>query len=372
MNANSGGSFATSQRSDAMVAQARQTVADFINAPAPHEIAFGPSMTAHNLALSRAIAKTLHAGDEIVLTKMDHDANVAPWLRIAEDMNLVVKWVDIHTADCTLDMDSFEAALSTKTKIVATVHAANSVGTINPMSQIADMAHAAGAYHIVDAVQSAPHVPLDVQAMGCDFLLCSAYKFYGPHIGIMWGKAELMDSLPVYKVRPAKDKTPYRWEFGTPSYETINGVMAALNYIADIGVNYGADLADQFTQYAGRRRDFKVGMTVMAKYERELVTYLIEQLQTVQGVTIAGITDASKFAQRVPTVVIRKDGYHPDEIAANLAKQDIYLWSGDYYAVEIMKRLGYANSGGMVRIGLAHYNTQAEIDQLINALHQMD
>ncbi len=371
MNANSGGTFATSRRSDAMVEKARQTVADFINAPSPKEVAFGASMTAHNLALSRAIAQTLKPGDEIVLTKMDHDANVAPWLLIARDLGLTVKWVDIHTADCTLDMDSFEEALSEKTKIVATVHAANSVGTINPVKNIADMTHSAGAYHIVDAVQSAPHVPIDVQDIGCDFLLCSAYKFYGPHVGILWGKYDLMNKLPVYKVRPAKDKTPDRWEFGTQSFETIHAIMAALNYIGDIGVNYGADLADQFTQYEGRRRDMKLGMTVMANYERELISYLIEQLQTLEGITIAGITDPVKYDQRVPTVAMRKDGYHPDQIAEHLAQHDIYVWSGNYYAVEIMERLGYAD-GGMVRIGLAHYNTQSEVDRLIEALATLD
>lgn len=372
MNANSGGTFATSERSDAMVAQARQAFADFINAPSPNEIAFGPTMTAHSFALSRAIAKTLKAGDEIVLTKMDHDANVAPWLRVAEDLGLTVKWVDIRTEDATLDMDSFEAALSEKTKIVATVHAANSVGTINPVSQIADMAHAAGAYHIVDAVQSAPHIPIDVQVIGCDFLMCSAYKFYGPHIGILWGKYELMNSLPAYKVRPAKDKSPDRWEIGTQSFETINGVKAALNYIADVGVNYGGDLADQFNQYTGRRRDFKVGMTVMANYERDLVAYMIEQLQTVEGIHFAGITDPNQFEHRVPTVALRKDGHHPDEIAAHLAKHNIYVWSGHYYAVEIMDRLGYQESGGMVRVGLAHYNTRDEIDSMISALQKLD
>lgn len=367
MNANSGGAFATSQRSDGMVEQARQTVADFINAPSAKEIAFGASMTAHNLALSRAIAQTLKSGDEIVLTKMDHDANVAPWLLIARDLGLSVKWVDIHSEDCTLDMDSFEEALTEKTKVVATVHAANSVGTINPVKQIADMTHSAGAYHVVDAVQSAPHVPIDVQEIGCDFLLCSAYKFYGPHVGIMWGKYELMNELPVYKVRPAKDKSPDRWEFGTQSFETINAVMAALNYIADIGVNYGSDLADQFTPYEGRRRDMKIGMTVMADYERDLVSYLIEQLQLVDDVTIAGITDSSKYDQRVPTVVMRKEGYHPEQVAEHLAQDDIYVWSGHYYAIEIMERLGYTDEG-MVRIGLAHYNTKTEIDRLIRSL----
>ena len=204
MNSNSGGTFVTSQRSDAMVEATRERMADFLNASSKDEIVIGPNMTTLNFALSRAIGKTLSAGDEIVLTKMDHDANISPWLRVAEDIGLTVKWVDINTTDCTLDMDSLEEALTEKTKLVATVHASNAVGTINPMKQIAGMAHAVGAYHVIDAVQSAPHVPIDVQELGCDFLLCSSYKFYGPHLGIMWGRKELLEELPAYKVRPRR------------------------------------------------------------------------------------------------------------------------------------------------------------------------
>jgi len=209
MNANSGGRFKSSQQTDAMVESVREKVADFLNAPDASEVVFGANMTTLNFSLSRALAKTLKAGDEVVLTRMDHDGNVAPWLRIAEDYNLVVRWVDILTEDCTLDLDSLEAALTERTKIVATVHASNAVGTINPVARIGEMAHAANALYVVDAVQSAPHVPLDVQAIGCDFLLCSAYKFFGPHIGILWGRYDLLAQLPVYKVRPSKDKAPY-------------------------------------------------------------------------------------------------------------------------------------------------------------------
>ncbi|MBI5930270.1 MAG: cysteine desulfurase-like protein [Chloroflexi bacterium] len=371
MNANSGGAFATSQRNDAMVEAARQIAADFLNAPDYHEIVFGPNMTTLSFGLSRALGKTLQAGDEIVLTMMDHDANIAPWLRIAEDYGLVVQWVDIKTADCTLDMDSLEAALTDRTKIVATVHASNAVGTINPVQQIAEMAHAAGAYYIVDAVQSAPHVPIDVQAIGCDFLLCSAYKFFGPHIGILWGKFELLESLPAYKVRPSKNVSPYRWETGTPSFETIAGTMAALEYLAKIGTTYSSNEAKHFPNFTGRRLDFKAGMTTMAAYERELVTHLIEVLQGLPGVAIAGITDPAHYHERVPTVVFTKQGHSPLEIATHLAQHDIYVWDGNYYALAIMNRLGKQESGGMVRVGLAHYNTHAEIDQLEAALKKL-
>ena len=243
MNANSGGSFITSRRNDEMTAAVRQHMADFFNAESASEIVIGPNMTSLNFKLSRALAHTLADGDEIVVTRMDHDANIAPWIAIAEERQLEVKWVDIRTADCTLDMDSLEDVLSERTKVVATVHASNAVGTINPIGQIAAMARAVGAWHVVDAVQSAPHAPIDVQAIDCDFLLCSSYKFYGPHLGILWGREDLLNSLPVDKVRPAKDQAPYRWEAGTPSYETWNGLLACLQYWEMLGRCYGeADL----------------------------------------------------------------------------------------------------------------------------------
>jgi cysteine desulfurase family protein (TIGR01976 family) len=347
MNANSGGAFATSQRSDAMVREVRQKAARFLNAPRPEEIVFGPNMTTLNFALSRALAKRLQPGDELVLTRMDHDANVAPWLRLAEDHQLVLRWVDINPEDCTLDMDSLEAALSDRSRIVATVHASNAVGTINPIARIAEMAHAAGALHIVDAVQSAPHIPIDVQAIGCDFLLCSAYKFFGPHIGVMWGRYELLAELPAYKVRPSKDVPPYRWENGTPSFETIAGVGAALDYLESLG-----------------------GVAAFVEYERELVKGLIAGLQSIPGVQIYGITDDAQLTQRVPTVVFTKEGRHSRQVAEYLAQHNIYVWDGDYYAVEIMRRLGFSEHG-MVRVGLAHYNLPSEVDTLLDVLSRL-
>lgn len=357
MNANAGGIFATSQRSDAMMQRTREKAMAFLNANRPEEIVFGQNMTTLNFALSHALARTLNAGDEIVLTHMDHDANVSPWLHIAQDHGLTVRWVDILKEDCTLDINSLEAALTNKTKIVAAVHASNAVGTINPVKQIAEMAHAAGALFVMDAVQSAPHVPIDVQEIGCDFMLCSAYKFFGPHIGIMWGKYELLESLPVYKVRPAKDVPPYRWETGTLSFETINAVGAALDYIAEIGEEYGSGDASAIHR----------GMTVIGDYERELVAYLIEQLQTLPNVTIAGITDPAHYQERVPTVALVMEGHTPAEIQKYLGEHHIYVWSGHYYAIEIMAQLGRSEHG-MVRVGLAHYNTREEIDRMIEVL----
>lgn len=367
MNANSGGLFATSLHTDEMVQSTREKVADFLNAPDSSEIVLGPNMTTLNFALSRALAKTLKPGDEIVLTRMDHDANVAPWLRIAEDYNLVVRWVDIRTADCTLDLDSLEAALTDRTRVVATVHASNAVGTINPVAKIAQMAHADGALYVVDAVQSAPHIPIDVQSIGCDFLLCSAYKFFGPHIGIMWGRYDLLQSLPAYKVRPSKDKAPYRWETGTPSFETIAGVGACIDYLESIGQSIGQPAESAYPAFSGRRLHLKTAMTVLGDYERELVQHLIDVIQQTPGSAIAGITDANRFEERVPTVVFTLDRATPQQIAAHLAGHNIFVWDGNYYAVEIMNRLGHAENG-MVRVGLAHYNTHEEIERFGAAL----
>ena len=355
MNANSGGRFATSQRTDAMMERARQRMAAFLNAPDSREIVFGQNMTTHNFALSRALGREWQAGDEMVLTRMDHDANVAPWLHLAADKGMTVKWVDINPADCTLNLDSLEAALSTKTKVVACGHASNAVGTINPVQRIAEMAHAAGALLVMDAVQSAPHIPIDVQAIGCDVLMCSAYKFFGPHVGIMWGRYQLLDQLPAYKVRPAKNYPPDKFETGTLSFETIAGVVAAVDYISSLG--------EDGTPHGG--------MQAIHAYETTLLSQLIEGLQAIPGITIAGITDPARYGERLPTVVFIKDGHTPEHIATTLADQHIYVWNGNYYAVEIMNALGRSEHG-MVRVGLAHYNTTEEVDRFLEAVRSLD
>ncbi|MGQ9888708.1 MAG: cysteine desulfurase-like protein [Aggregatilineales bacterium] len=370
-NANSGGVFATSQRTDVMVGGVRAKMAAFLNAPLPQEIVFGPNMTTLTFALSRALAQTLQAGDEIVLTRMDHDANIEPWRRAAADRGLTVRWADIHD-DCTLDLNSLEAALTDRTRVVATVHASNAVGTINPVQQIAEMAHAVGALYVVDAVQSAPHIPVDVQAIGCDVLLCSAYKFFGPHIGVLWGRYDLLASLPAYKVRPASDRPPHRWETGTPSFETIAGVGAALDYFVWLG-RLCRQIEPSIAHNGGdaQRRDYLAAFEAIGQYERELGAHLIEALQGLPGVELAGITDPARMDQRVPTVAFTMAGRSPRDVAAHLAQQHIYVWHGNYYAVEIMKRLGY-EAHGMVRVGPVHYNTHAEIDRLEAALRQLD
>jgi cysteine desulfurase family protein (TIGR01976 family) len=365
-----GGEFAMSKRSESQVHLTRTRMAEFLNAARPEEIVFGPNMTTLNFALSRAIGRWLSPGDEIVITRMDHDANVSPWLLVADDYDLVIKWADINADDATLDMQSLENALSPRTKIVATAHTSNAVGTINPVQRIAELAHNAGAIYVVDAVQGTPHVPIDVQALDCDFLLCSSYKFFGPHLGIMYGKYDLLAELPAYKVRPSHDEPPDRWETGMLNFEAIAGLRGALEYIASLGRQYGQDYAAAYLGLEDWRLDFKLAMETVRIYERQLAVHLIDMLRRVPGVTIHGITDPARFAERVPTVAFTMQGYRSQEIAEHLGRHHIQIWHGDYYAVELMNRLGHAEDG-MARIGPVHYNTKQEIDRLEAALMRL-
>jgi cysteine desulfurase family protein (TIGR01976 family) len=355
-NANSGGVFATSQRTDEMKHSARKTLAAFLNATHPEEISFSANMTTHTLNFSRAIGKNFQPGDEIILTQMDHDANVNPWLRMAQDRDLTVRWVRLDVEEGTLDLKSYENALNEKTKLVCAAYAANSLGTINPIKQMTVQAHAVGAQVFVDAVQAAPHLLIDVQDFDIDYLVCSAYKFYGPHIGVLYGKYDLMEAIHPYKVRPAKDKMPDKWETGTGSYETIAGTKAAIDYLASFG--NGGSL---------RQRLQSSYQQIMA-HEQQLIWQLIDGLKAIPGIEIRGIVDESRAEERVPTVIFRLADRHPDDVAAALAKEAIYAWSGDYYAVEVMSALGHVEDGGMVRLGIAHYNTADEIDRTLEIL----
>lgn len=356
-NANSGGFFATSQRTDALKRSARETLADFLNASHPDEIVFGPNMTTLTLHFSRAIGRQFKPGDEIIVTQMDHDANVNPWLLLAQDKDLVIRWVRLDPEEGTLDLQTYESALNKKTRLVCVGHAANALGTINPIKKMAQMAHAAGAQIYVDAVQSAPHVLVNVQDLEVDYLVCSAYKFYGPHIGVLYGNYDLLEQLTPYKVRPASDKTPGKWETGTGSFETIAGTKAAVEYLASLG------------EGPSFRKRLESSYAKIAEYEQGLVWRLIEGLKAVPGIEIRGIVDKNHADMRVPTVVFRLKGQHPDETAQALADAAIYVWSGDYYAVETMRVLGHAADGGMVRIGIAHYNTSDEIEYVLEKLY---
>ena len=362
-NANHGGAFATSQRSDAMLQDAHQAMADMLGAASADAIVFGANMTTLTFAVSRALGRELKPGDEIVITQLDHDANVAPWLLLARDTGAVIRWVDIREEDVTLDMASFEAAITDKTKIVAAGYASNAVGTINDVKTIVDMAHAARALAYIDAVQYAPHGPTDVEALGCDFLVCSAYKFFGPHVGILYGRLDRLERLSAYKVRPADDRPPYKFETGTLNHEGIAGTRAAVEYLAQISsVQY---------QTSNRRERVVAGMAAIKEYEQMLSARLISGLGRIKGLKIWGITDPARLDRRVPTVSFTLAGHSPREVAEHLGRRGIFVWDGNYYALAVMERLGLEPTGGMVRVGPVHYNTVEEIDRLVNELETL-
>lgn len=371
-NANHGGVFHTSRASDAVVAEARQAVADFLNAARPEEIVFGQNMTSLTLHLSRSIARTLKPGDEIIVTRLDHDANIAPWLLIAEDRGCIVRWVDVHEEDCTLDMEQMEQLLSPRTKLLAVGYASNAVGTINDVRSAIEMAHRVGALCFVDAVQYAPHRPIDVQALDCDFLVCSAYKFFGPHIGILYGKYALLDELPAYKVRPAGAEPPDKFETGTLSFESITATLGTMEYLQWLGNTFGNEFKNHYQgHYQGRALALKQAMAAIADYESELSAALLQAVNSIPGLHLYGITDPTRMHERVPTFSFTLDRHTPKAVAEALDKAGIYVWDGDFYAVAIIERLGLQASGGLVRVGPVHYNTRDEVARMQEALQRL-
>ena len=368
MNANSGGAFKTSELTDAMAAEAHAAVADFLGAASPDEIKFGANMTTLTLHIGRSIGATLQPGDEIVVTRLDHEANVSTWRAMAADRGVTVQTVDINDADVTLDLEDLESKLGPKTKLVAVGYASNAVGSVNPVREIVARAHEIGALTFVDAVAYAPHGPIDVRALDTDFLACSAYKWFGPHVGVLYGKAGVLDHLPAYKVRPAHD----RFETGTPNYEGIAGTLAATDYLRDVGRDYG-DVAGApgAAEASERRRELVAAMVAIAAYERGLVTRFIDGLDAIPGLTVHGITDRARFGARVPTVAVSIAGVHPRAAAEALGRRGIFAWDGDFYATGLIERLGKAETGGVLRLGLVHYNTAAEVDRTVEAITRL-
>jgi cysteine desulfurase family protein (TIGR01976 family) len=368
-NANHGGAFKTSAESDALVHEAHQAVADFLGAASANEVVFGANMTTLTFMLSRALGRRLGPGDEIVVTRLDHDANISPWLLMAEERGVTVRWVDLRPQDCTLVMKDFEAQITEHTKLVACGYASNAVGTINDVRLVVELAHAAGALCFIDAVQLAPHAPIDVKSLGCDFLACSAYKFFGPHVGALYGRYELLDELRAYKVRPAPSDPPGKFETGTGNFEGYAGTLGALEYLEWVGETFGGQFAKEHGgRFRGRALKLKQAMSAIREYEKELSQALLDVLEETPGVTIHGITDRRRLAERVPTVSFTLKGHHPRQVAEALGKAGIYVWDGNYYALAVTERLGLEESGGMVRVGPVHYNTQAEIERLGKAL----
>jgi cysteine desulfurase family protein (TIGR01976 family) len=361
-NANHGGAFSTSIESDAVLEEAHRGMADFLNAARPEEIVFGNNMTTLTLHVSRSIARTWNAGDEIVVTRLDHDANITPWVLAAQDRGVNIRWVGFHPENGTLNLDDFQKALENKPRLVAVGYASNALGTINPVAKLVQMAHAAGALVYIDAVQYAPHGPIDVQELGCDFLVCSSYKFFGPHAGILYGRYELLDELMAYKVRPAPNDPPGKFETGTQNHEGIAGVLGTVEYLEWIGALFGQQYEENYAEhYSGRRLRLKQAMTAIRAYEYEISRVLLDVLQETPGAQIYGLTDPRRMEERVPTFSFNLKGWHPRQLAEKLGREGIYVWDGNYYALAVTERLGLEVSGGMVRVGPAHYNTVEEV-----------
>jgi cysteine desulfurase family protein (TIGR01976 family) len=356
--ANSGGAFVSSRETDAMSDAAHQAMADLLGAD-PGEIAFGPNMTSLTLAFSRAVSRDWGEGDEIVLTHLDHDANVSPWLLVARDRRMAVRWIDFDPDTGMLDLDGLPALLNARTRLVAVGGASNALGTLNDIQRIGGVVKGAcDALLFVDAVQSVPHIPTDVGALGCDVLVCSPYKFFGPHQGILWGRAGLLAEIEAYKVRPADANPPaHRFETGTPSFEAQSGVLGTIEYLDWLG--------GHFSDANSRPERLRAAMEACVAYENVLGERMLAGLAAIPGVRLWG---RPTMEGRVPTFAITIDGHHPDDIAARLAEQNIFVWSGHFYAVEVIARLGLDEAGGLIRIGLCHYSTMEEVDRLLAAL----
>jgi cysteine desulfurase family protein (TIGR01976 family) len=356
MNANEGGSFVTSRRSDEMHAAAHAAAADLLGAASPDEIVFGANMTSITFHLSRSIGATLVPGDEIVVTTLDHEANVSPWHALAADRGLVVRTVDIRADDGTLDLADLDRQLGPRTRLVAMGYASNALGTVNAVAEVVRRARAVGALTWVDAVHYAPHGPMDVRALDVDFLVCSAYKWFGPHVGVLYVRGEVQDRLPTYKVRPSS----HRFTTGTPNLEGIAGTLAAIEYIASIAGGDGE-----------RRSRIVASMTAVADYERTLSKRFLDGVGTLPGVRVWGITDQGRLGERTPTFAITSDRRTPHEMATRLGEAGILAWDGHFYAMALIERLGLGESGGVLRLGFVHYTTTEEVDRTLDELESI-
>ncbi len=370
-NANQGGAFVTSRLSDEVLRQARSAMADFLHAARPEEIVFGPNMTTLTLHLSRALARLLRPGDRIVVTRLDHDANISPWLLVARDTGAHLEWVDFDPHTGQLDLEGYARALEKRPRLVAFGYASNALGTVNPVSTMVRLAQEVGALTYVDAVQYAPHGTIDVQALGCDFLVCSAYKFFGPHVGVLYGRYDLLAEWPAYKVRPAPSLPPQKWEPGTQNHEGLAGLLGALEYLAWLGKTFGAAYLERYGSWPSRPRHLRMAMAVIRAYEQELGRHLLEGLLAVPGLRLYGPRDPQQMAQRVPTFAFTLDGWSPRALAEALDRAGYYVWDGNFYALAVTQRLGLEERGGLVRVGAVHYNTLEEVQGLVETLKRL-
>ena len=356
-NANTGGAYSTSEATDAMIDAARRAGADFLGS-APDEVVFGPNMTTLAFAFSRSLAPRLGAGDEIVVTKLDHDANIAPWLAAAQQSGATVRWVDFRAPQCTIDLDDFSAALGPRTRAVAFTLASNAVGTITAAREMAALAHDSGALVIADAVHFAQHRLIDVSSLGADVVFCSPYKFFGPHLGMMWARRALLEEYEPFKVRPSSDAVPERWETGTRNHEALAGLIATIDYLAALAHDSGVAAKS-------RREAIEQAMAAIEVHEAELSSRFLKGVAELEGLDLFGIPDPAETSGRTPTFALTFAGLSPSRAAAELGARDIYVWDGNYYALALMESLGLEDSGGAVRIGFCHYNTLEEIDRVV-------
>jgi cysteine desulfurase family protein (TIGR01976 family) len=359
-NANTCGAYATSRATDQVIAGARSAMADFLGCESD-EIVFGPNMTSLTFALSRSIGRELGPGDEILLTHLDHDANISPW-RALEERGVKIQFADIHEEDCTLDMDDLASKITPRTKLVAVGYASNAVGTINDVKTIVRLAHDAGAMAFIDAVHYAPHGPIDVRELDCDFLACSTYKFFGPHMGVLYGKREHLARLQPYKLRANTNAVPQRWEWGTLNHECIAGITACVDYLADLGRRRRS------SQVSDRRDAIRSAFRAIRSHERKLMERMLRGLRGIPSLHLYGISDPSELDSRCPTFAVRIDGRTPLELATRLGEAGIFTWDGNYYAINLTERLGVEKEGGFLRIGLVHYNTEEEVDRVLGEL----
>jgi len=377
-NANTAGAYATSRSTDQMIAGARCAMADFLGCDSD-EVVFGPNMTSLTFAMSRAIGRELQSGDEILVTHLDHDANISPW-RALEEQGVQIRFVDIVEEDCTLDIDDLARKISKRTKLVAVGYASNAVGTIHDVEAIVKLAHDAGALTYIDAVHYAPHGPIDVRKLNCDFLVCSTYKFFGPHMGVLYGRREHLTRFEPYKLRANTNALPQRWEWGTLNHEGIAGITGAIEYLAELGArslgnHVGLDSlvrggrGDHIIA-AFRREAIQLAYHAIRSHECVLSRRMLGGLADIPGLRLYGIRDAARVESRCPTFAVRIAGHSPLALATKLGEQGIFTWDGNYYAINLTERLGVEKDGGFLRIGFVHYNTEDEVDRVLEALQR--
>jgi cysteine desulfurase family protein (TIGR01976 family) len=374
-NANTGGAYHTSRNTDRMIAEARSAMGDFLNCDAD-EIVFGANMTTLTFAMSRAIGRDLEPGDEIVLTLLDHDANFSPW-KALEEKGVVIRTVKFNEEDCTLDMRDLAAKIGARTRLVAVGYASNAVGTINNVAEVVRLARQAGALSYIDAVHYAPHGPIDVRALDCDFLVCSTYKFFGPHMGVLYGKREHLKTLHPYRVRPNTDNIPNCWEWGTLNHECIAGIRACVDYWEELGRRVETGLAPSLLEgrakpaRTARRAAILAAHEAIHQHERAMMERMIAGLLAIAGLKLYGISDPQRFENRCATIVVRIEGHTPIELATKLGERGFFTWDGNYYALNLTEQLDVERLGGFLRIGLVHYNTKEEVEALLGALTEI-